>query len=61
MMIVLVIISYVVSAIVFFMYGHYYTWINLFERWLIYPVLAIFIEMPNMLVIYLIHYQTYKP
>lgn len=61
MMIVLVIISYLLSAFIFVFYGHYYIVVNLFERWLIYPILAILIEMPNMLVIYIIHWQTYKP
>jgi uncharacterized membrane protein len=61
MMIVLVIISYLLSAFIFVFYGHYYKFVNLFERWLIYPILAILIEMPNMLVIYIIHWQSYKP
>lgn len=60
MMIWLVIVSYVLSALVFFLYGHFRLWIALFDRWLIYPILAIIIELPNMLVIYIIHWQTYK-
>lgn len=34
---------------------------DLFWRWLMYPLTAIFIELPNMLVIYIIHWQTYRP
>jgi len=56
MMICLVIVSYVISALVFFLYGRWRNWISLFDRWLIYPVLAIIIELPNMLVIYIIHW-----
>ena len=56
LMIWLVIVSYVLSALVFFLYGHYRIWIGLFNRWLIYPILAIIIELPNMLVIYVIHW-----
>ena len=56
MMLLLVIVSYVVSALIFFPYGYYRNKIDLFWRWLIYPILAIIIELLNMLVIYIIHW-----
>ncbi len=34
---------------------------SLFKKWLIYPILALLVELPNMLVIYMIHWWTYKP
>ena len=63
MMMWLVLVSYFLSAVIFYFYGSYHdleflTW---FKRWMAYPLLAIVIELPNMLVIYIIHWQTYKP
>ena len=55
-MVILVIVSYLVSAIVFYPYGYYRNYFHTFWRWLIYPILAIIIELPNMLVIYVIHW-----
>jgi hypothetical protein len=34
--------------------------IKLFARWLLYPLTAIVCELPNMAVIYYIHWQQYK-
>lgn len=63
MMMILVGVSYFISAMIFFFYGRYrlLPYLTLFRRWMIYPTLAIVIELPNMLVIYIIHWQTYKP
>lgn len=60
-MMILVGVSYFVSAMIFYFYGMYRGAFTLFQRWMIYPTLAIVIELPNMLVIYVIHWQTYKP
>lgn len=57
MMMYLVGVSYFISALIFYFYGNYrYLGINWFARWIIYPLLAIVIELPNMLVIYIIHW-----
>ena len=61
LMVALVIISYLISALVIYPYGRYRNFVNIFIRWLVYPILAILIELPNMLAIYIIHWQTYKP
>lgn len=55
-MVMLVIVSYLVSAVVFYPYGYYRNKFGTFTRWLIYPILVIIIELPNMLVIYIIHW-----
>ena len=49
----LVLVSYFLSAIIFYFYGNYYHvgFITWFIRWMAYPLLAIVIELPNMLVI----------
>lgn len=59
----LVAYSYFLSAMIFYFYGnyHYVPAFDWFFRWLTYPILAIIIELPNMMVIYYIHWQTYKP
>ena len=61
-MMALVCVSYFISAMVFYFYGNYrnakiFDW---YTRWLMYPFLALVIELPNMLVIYVIHWQTYS-
>ena len=63
MMMALVCISYLLSAIIFAFYGTYRqaSWLSWYKRWLIYPCLVIVIELPNMLVIYIIHWQSYRP
>jgi hypothetical protein len=54
----LVSVSYFLSSLIFYFYGNYrkvdiFTW---FVRWLAYPIMAIIIELPNMMVIYYIHW-----
>ena len=60
-MMVLVIISYLIAGAINLFYGSYRDLFNLFFRTLSYPILEIIIELPNMMVIYYIHWQTYKP
>lgn len=55
----LVFVSYLVGALIFFFYGRYRNVFSLNFRWLFYPLLAIVVELPNMLVVYVIHYRTY--
>jgi hypothetical protein len=59
----LIMLSYFIGAIINFFYGRYYSLFNmgLFSRAFIYPILAIIVELPNMLLIYIIHWDTYKP
>jgi hypothetical protein len=59
LMSLLVFISYFLCSIMFFFYGDYRRFMSLYARWLIYPILAILIELPNMLIIYVIHWRTY--
>lgn len=56
----LVFVSYLIGSLIFFFYGRYRSVFGLETRWLVYPILAIVVELPNMLVIYIIHYCTYK-
>jgi hypothetical protein len=55
-MMALVFISYLIASFVFFFYGSYRKKFKLFTRWFVYPILAMVIELPNMLVIYIIHW-----
>lgn len=56
LMMVLVVISYMLASLINFLYGHYSGIMDLFQRWLCYPILAIIVELPNILVIYVIHW-----
>ena len=62
-MIWMVIISYMLAGIINLFYGRYYeiSDIKFFVRAMVYPITAIIIELPNILVMYLIHWYTYKP
>jgi hypothetical protein len=55
-MMVLVIISYLIAGAINLFYGSYRDLFNLFFRTLSYPILEIIIELPNMMVIYYIHW-----
>lgn len=57
----LVMISYILAGLVFYFYGLYYHILNLFERWFIYPITILVLELPNMLIVYVIHWRTYRP
>lgn len=63
LMMVIVIVSYMLAGIINLFYGHYYNVNDLrwFTRAIIYPITAIILELPNILVMYLIHWDTYKP
>lgn len=57
LMMLLVLISYLLASLINFFYGEYRDFgMNWFARWLCYPIVAIIIELPNMLVIYVIHW-----
>ena len=55
----LVVISYFFAAIIQFFYGNL-NWIPIFYKWLLYPLLSIIIELPNILVLYIIHWRSYN-
>lgn len=63
LMMVLVVVSYIVVALVFFFYGRYgkIFGLSLFARWIIYPITILVLELPNMLIVYVIHWRTYRP
>lgn len=52
----LVIFSYFFAGIINLFYGRYRKVFPIFIRTLSYPILAIIVELPNMLVIYIIHW-----
>lgn len=60
-MMALVVISYILAGFVFYFYGSYYLVLSLFARWFIYPITALVLELPNMLIVYVIHWKTYRP
>lgn len=60
-MVTLVFISYFLGAGILYCYGQMQESMSLFQKWLIYPILALLVELPNMLVIYMIHWWTYRP
>jgi len=59
LMMALVVISYILAALLFFFYGSYHKKFGLFIRWLIYPITILLLELPNMLIVYVIHWKTY--
>ena len=59
-LVVVIIISYFFGSVFNFIYGEYHIMFGLVFRWILYPVAAILIEIPNMLLIYIIHWRTYK-
>ena len=59
-MMVFVFLSYFCASLVNFVYGSYYLIFNLFTRWLLYPISAILLEIPNMAAIYAIHWKSYR-
>jgi hypothetical protein len=60
-MMLVVIVSYVLAGIFNLLYGHYDKLISTFGRAIVYPITAIILELPNILVMYLIHWKSYKP
>ena len=59
----IVIVSYAVAGLINLFYGRYHDLNHMqwFTRAMVYPVTAIILELPNILVMYWIHYDTYKP
>jgi hypothetical protein len=62
-MMLVVIVSYALAGIFNLFYGQYYkiNTISTFVRAILYPITAIILELPNILVMYLIHWKSYKP
>jgi hypothetical protein len=61
-MMLVVIVSYVLAGIFNLLYGHYDKLnISTFRKAIAYPITAIILELPNILVMYLIHWKSYKP
>jgi len=63
LMMCIVILSYVIAGIIYLFYGQYYKLegVTTFVRAIIYPITVIIIELPNIMVMYIIHWQSYKP
>jgi len=61
-MMLVVIVSYALAGIFNLFYGRYYSIfkIKTFARAILYPITAIILELPNILVMYLIHWKSYK-
>lgn len=58
-MMAFVFLSYFCASLVNFGYGAYRNSLDLFTRWLLYPITAILLEIPNMAAIYVIHWRSY--
>jgi len=58
-MMALVVVSYILAALVFFYYGHYSDLMTLFAKYFLYPITILLLELPNMLIVYVIHWKTY--
>lgn len=58
-MMALVVISYILAALVFFYYGHYSNFLSLFAKYILFPITILLLELPNMLIVYVIHWKTY--
>lgn len=58
----IVILSYVLAGLINLFYGQYYKFgFSMFFKGVVYPITAIIVELPNIMVMYAIHWQTYKP
>ena len=55
-MMALVVVSYILAALVFFYYGHYSNFLSLFAKYILYPITILLLELPNMLIVYVIHW-----
>lgn len=61
-MIFIVVISYLLAGAINLGYGHYYkVGVNLVVRAYVYPFLQLLTELPNILTMYAIHWDSYKP
>lgn len=59
-MMIFVFLSYFCASLVNFGYGNYRQFMSLYTRWLLYPFAAILLEIPNMMVVYVIHWRSYQ-
>ena len=57
----IVILSYVLAGLINLFYGEYYKIISVFGRAIVYPITALLVELPNIMVMYIIHWRSYKP
>ena len=55
-----VFLSYFCASLTNFGYGSYRNSFSPFARWLLYPISAILLEIPNMAAIYIIHWKSYQ-
>lgn len=60
-MIVIVIISYLIAGAFNLGYGYYHIKLNLVVRAFVYPFMQLLTELPNILTMYCLHWQSYKP
>lgn len=60
-MMLIVMLSYALAGLINLFYGHWYEVISAFSRFIVYPITAIIIEVPNIMVMYIIHWQSFKP
>ena len=60
LMLIFVVISYMGNGLVNLGMGHYELVLNTYWRWICYPLLTILLNMPNVLLIYIVHRSTYS-